>query len=98
MFIPSFNTDDSKEYEVTENFVLLESVQDAFAPATHKGNIGSKGSKLHANHCQNIKTALRSVVEEKKILPLVEEVLAKVYSKLQGKAVRDYEVKVVRLI
>ena len=45
MFIPSFNTDDSKEYEVTENFVLLESVQDAFAPATQKGNIGSKGSK-----------------------------------------------------
>ena len=34
--IPSFNTDESKELEVTENFILLESVQDAFAPATHK--------------------------------------------------------------
>ena len=37
-------------------------------------------------------------MEESKILPLVEEVLVKVCSKLQEKAVRDYEVKVVRLI
>ena len=44
MFTPSFNIDDSKDYEVTENFVLLDSVQDAFAPATHQGNIGSNGS------------------------------------------------------
>ena len=57
MFAPSFNTEESKEYEVKENFVLLESVQDAFAPATQKGSIGSKGSKAYENHCQNIKTA-----------------------------------------
>ena len=37
-------------------------------------------------------------MEERKILPLVEEVLAEVYSKLQGKAGQNYEVKLVRLI
>ena len=42
-FVHSFNTDESKEIEVTENLILLESVQDAFAPATHQGNIGSNG-------------------------------------------------------
>ena len=37
-------------------------------------------------------------MEEKKILPLVEEVLAEVNSKLQGKAGQNYEEKLVRLI
>ena len=45
MFAPSFNTDDSKDYEVKENFILLESVQDAFAHATQKDDMGSNGSK-----------------------------------------------------
>ena len=53
VFAPSFNADESKESEVTENLVLLECVQDAFVPATHKGNIGSNGSKSVTNHCQN---------------------------------------------
>ena len=37
-------------------------------------------------------------MEEKEILPLVEEVLAEVNSKLQGKAGQNYEEKLVRLI
>ena len=36
VFDPSFNAEESKEVEVTENLILLESVQDAFAPATQK--------------------------------------------------------------
>ena len=44
--VHSFNIDPSKEFEVTENFVLLETVQDAFALATPKDSIGSNGSKL----------------------------------------------------
>ena len=88
----SFNA--SKDYEATES---LEFVQNAFAQL-RKDNIGSNEGKALRKYCHNIKTAVRSVVEEGKILPLVEEVLAKVYSKLQGKAVRDYEVKLVRLI
>ena len=46
VFVPSFNDDPSKEFEVKENFVYLETVQNAFAPATPKDSIGSNGSKV----------------------------------------------------
>ena len=55
-FVPSFNYE-IKEFEVKENSILFESVQDAFAPRYAEGNIGSKGSLALANQCQNIKTA-----------------------------------------
>ena len=43
-FVPSFNTE-VKESEVKENSCSFKSVQDAFAPPTQKGSIGSNGSK-----------------------------------------------------
>ena len=45
VFTPSFNIDESKESEVTENFSLLKSVQDAFAPPLRKGQHRVKGTK-----------------------------------------------------
>ena len=106
VFIPSFNIEESKEYEVKENFVLLDSVNSnddnlvnilvlttrlknneateslVFLKLfkTHslsyaERNIGSNGFKAHTEYCQNIKTAVRSVVEETKILPHIDEFL-----------------------
>ena len=46
VLVPSFNDDLSKEYEVKENLVYLEVVQNAFAHATQKDDMGSNGSKL----------------------------------------------------
>ena len=45
VFVPSFNAEESKDYEVKENFVLLNSVQNAFAPATQKDSRGVKRVK-----------------------------------------------------
>ena len=44
--VPSFNYE-IKEFEVKENSILFESVQDAFAPRYAEGSIGSKGLKVH---------------------------------------------------
>ena len=44
--VHSFNVDEVKDYEVKENFVLELLVQNAFAPATPKDDMGSNGSKL----------------------------------------------------
>ena len=44
--VHSFNAEEIKEFEVTENLVLWTLVQNAFAPATPKDDMGSNGSKL----------------------------------------------------
>ena len=46
VFIPSFNAEEVKNYEVKENFVLELLVQNAYAHATQKDDMGSNGSKL----------------------------------------------------
>ena len=46
VFTLSFNAEEIKEFEVTENLVLWTLVQNAFAPATPKDDMGSNGSKL----------------------------------------------------
>ena len=54
-----------KNNEAKESLVFL-SLFKTHAQAT-PDSIGSKGAKALTNYCQNIKTALRSVVEEKEI-------------------------------
>ena len=45
IFIPSFNAEEIKEFEVTKNLVLWTLVQNAFAPATQKDSRGVKRVK-----------------------------------------------------
>ena len=122
-----------KNNEATESLVFLKLFKTHSLSYAER-NIGSNGFKAHTEYCQNIKTALRSVVEETKILPHIDEFLVwrllqatgkgcvklqgedsqvdprpevlddpsserpEVYSKLQGKAILNHELKTVRLI
>ena len=85
-----------KNNEATESLVFLKLFKTHSLSYAER-NIGSNGFKAHTEYCQNIKTALRSAVEEAFYHELRNSE-AEDCSKLQGKAVPDYEVKIVRLI